>query len=105
MLLSGFIFGEGRLILPLLPQKYSSFQNVSLLGFILGGGHLILSLCLKSIQVFKMPLSGFIFDSGHLILSLLPQKCSSFQNASLKIYIQRQSFNPIHLFEIYIQRW
>ena len=44
MPLFGFTFGGGRLILSLLPQKYSSFQNAFLLGFINGGGHLILSL-------------------------------------------------------------
>ena len=66
MPLSGFIFGNSRLILPLLPQKYLSFQNTSLR-----------------------------IGSSRLILSLMPQKYSSFQNTSLKIYIQWRSFNPI----------
>ena len=61
MPLSGFIFGNGRLILCLFPQKYSSFQSAFLL--------------------------GFIFDNGHLILSLSAPKYLSFQNASLWIYV------------------
>ena len=76
MPLSRFIFGGGPLILSLLPQKYQSFQNTSLPRFIFGG--------------------------GYLILSLLPKKYSSFQNTSFRVYIRRQSFNPIHLFEISI---
>ena len=28
-----------------------------------------------------------------------------FQNTTIRIQIQRQSFNPIYLFEIQIQRW
>ena len=108
---SGFIFGGGRLILPLLPQKYSCFQNTSLLGFILDGGHLILAksssfqnTCLsgfifsRSCSILTLSskfssfqstsLLGFIFGSDRLILSLLPKKFSNFHNTSLEVQIQ-----------------
>ena len=63
-----------------------------------------------------MPLFEFIFGGGRLILSLLPQRYSSFQNASLRIYIWWHSFNSTSVFskyqsfqnaslKIYIWRW
>ena len=72
MPLLGFIFGDDRLILSLLPKYYSSFQNASLRTYIRRQSFNLISFCLKYIKVFKMPLSGFIFDGSHLILSLLP---------------------------------
>ena len=104
MPLLGFIFGGGCLILSLLPQKYSSFQNASLKIYIRWWSFNLVSFASKISKFSKYLSPRFIFGGGYLILSLLPKKYSSFQNTSFRVYIRRQSFNPIHLFEIYIQR-
>ena len=68
------LYSVGSCLIPsLLPQKYSSFQNTSLVGFIFGGGRLILSLLPQKYSSFQnASLLGFIFGGGHLILFLLP---------------------------------
>ena len=95
MPLSGFIFSILCLILPLLPQMYSSFENISLRIYIRQRLFDGISFASKYSSFQSAFLRGFIFDHGHLILSLLAPNYSSFRNTSLWIYIWRWSFFPI----------
>ena len=67
-------------------KSFRVFQ-MCLSGLVFNSGLLILSPLVQIIQVFKLPLSGFIFGDGPFILYLLPQKYTSFQNASLSGFL------------------